>query len=1012
MALMALLPCMSSGAQDDLYSTFLQPPDSTRTKVWWFHGETAATHESITADLEAFRHQGVGSVVFYDQVHGKGDGASDVFSPAWWDELTFSAREARRLGLSFEVNIGNGYVAGGKWITPDKSMQTLACTEMVVDGGRDLSVVLPLPEKMPGGWHHDEAVVAVRYDESLLAQVPMEQLSFDSDRPFTARSITYEVSARGKARTSSMQVPPSHFTLHPEQPAVDTSEFFGCGFTKLPPVGELQASDDGVVYRKVCDLRPRYRNFGGVKRQTVAFAPVSARHFRIVVSDATTKISVATLSARAAVDAWQQKASLISEFMDNAPSPPYSPGDLVDFTQAIDLTSHLAADGTLTWPHSPRGKWLVLRFLSISNGGHTKHGRAEALGLECDKLSVEGARQQWRSYVKPVIDSIRAHGGALDGICMDSHEAGPQNWTVGFAGEFARLRGYDMMRMLPVMAGFVVDSPEASEAFLSDLRHTINELVADRYFGEFNRLCRSERLPLTAQAIGGALCMAGDAISVKRFIDKPQGEFWAYQTEGNYDIKDCASAAHLYGKHVASGEAFTDATFKHSLADIKHLYDYALAFGINEFVVCAVAYQPWVRQGSEPPYINTANGRQYVLHRLNTLWPMSRPFWDYQARGAWLMRQGKPVADVCIYLGDEIPMRTLAHRLPPLPQGYDFDACTTDALLHRLKAEGGRLTLPDGVGYGMLVLPPDGQLPAAARQQVEAFRRQGVPVYDPQTDSRTLATALREAGLPADIETGAPHHIYFAHRRTTTADIYFVDNHGDEAIDDTVAFNTSATVAERWDAVTGERWPLDIARAGERTATRLHIGPREAYFYVFHHGEGLATTSANRAATPPKGQAITLSTPWDVTFNPLMGGPTGVQRMDTLADWTKHADPRIRHYSGTAIYRNTFRMKKSDLKQSCRLCLSLLNAAAEVYVNGHAAGIVWCAPYELDITPYIRKGKNDIEIHVANCLWNRFVGDAQQSEGERILCPTHPLAQPDDALVPSGMTHCGLLLTL
>ena len=997
---------------DGLQVGFDQPQDSARTKVWWFFGEAETTREGITADLEAFKQQGVGGVVYYDQVHGKGEGADKVFDAHWWQSLIFASQEAKRLGLSFEANIGNGYVAGGKWITPDCSMQRLAMSEQVVNSvGKTLTFRMGLPRR-PHNWHHEVAVLAVPYKKTLLANStllnvvpegsPEAVQTFDFGEPFTARSITYEATPKGKARTSSMQVPPFSPRVGEMKKGETTAwRFFGCGFRELADIGVLEVSDDGVGYRKVCDLHPKYQNLGGVRQQTVAFPPVTGRFFRIrVTSEEKVKIENAVLSARAAIDEWEEKASLVSELIEADNTPMYNNDETIQADEIVDLTDKMDADGTVTWPNAPKGDWLVMRFVSVTTGGHTKHGRAEALGLECDKLSTRGAHLHWKSYTKPVIDSIRAHGGALEGICMDSHEAGPQNWTVGFEREFHHLRGYDMKKYLPVMAGLVVGTAEESAKFLYDLRHTINDLITDRYFGEFNRLCRAENLTLTAQAIGGALCMAGDAIGVKRLVDKPQAEFWGYQTEGNYDIKDCSSAAHLYGKQIASGEAYTDITYKQTLADIKNLADYAFAFGINELVVCAVAYQPWLDHR-----LNTANGRQYVLNRHNTFWPHSRPFWDYQARCSWMLRQGKPVSDVCWYLGDEIPARILAHKLPSLPQGYDFDAFTADALLNRMSVSDGRIVLPDGVNYSVMILPADDKQTSDCRQQIEAFRQQGALIYDPKTDSMSLAEYLSAAGIMPDVEAPSARNLYFCHRRTTESDIYFLNNHSDSTLTDCFSFKVEAGAAELWHPVTGQRKPLAVSPGQGRTVVNLKMAPRESYFVVFPRNGSNSQLMAfkNMVQDTQPDTRLSMTSPWTVSFDTRMGGPESPVVFERLNDWTKHADQRIKYFSGTAIAKSVFNIKKKGKRQQYLLNIPLLNTTAEVFINGCSAGTLWCSPYQLDITSLVHKGENQIELRLCNSLWNRLVGDACLPEPERVYWQTHPLANPSDRLVPSGL---------
>ena len=994
----SIFPSMS---QSSLTYGFDHPQDSARTKVWWFFGETETTREGITADLEAFKAAGVGGVVYYDQVHGSGEGADKVFDEHWWQSLIFASQEAKRLGLSFEANIGNGYVAGGKWITPDRSMQRLTVSETLLSGGKHHQLALP---DCPRGWHHDVAVLALPYREELLGTsrqlsiVPTGRrdsaLVFDFGKPFTARSISYEAKAQGKARTSSMQVPP--FAPRTEMTKGESTKwnFFGCGYRELPDIGRLEVSDDGTHYRPVCELRPRYQNLGGVKQQTIAFPTTRGRYYRITLTDRTVPIDDVVISARACVDGWEAKASLVSDFIDSETTPYYNIEEMVQATDIVDLTDRMAPDGTLAMPEDMKGDWLVMRFVAVTTGGHTKHGRKEALGLECDKLSVEGARLHWQSYTKPVIDSIRAHGGALDGICMDSHEAGPQNWTQDMPRQFRRLRGYDLKPFLPTIAGGMIVSVEDNHSsLLKDFRRTISDLMTTNYFGEFNRLCREEGLTLTAQAVGGALCMAGDNIEVKRLVDKPQGEFWGYQTEGNYDIKDCSSAAHVYGKQIASGEAFTDITYKHSLADIKNLADAAYAFGINEFVVCAVAYQA----DAAGQRLNTANGRQYVLNRLNTLWPLSRPFWDYQARCSWMLRQGKPVSDFALYLGDDVPKRILSHLLPPIPQGYDFDALTTDALLHRAQAVDGRLVLPDGVSYSMLLLPSDEALTPSVRQKVDELMAAGVKVWDPHS-RQPLGDALLAAGLGPDVDAPTARRLYFCHRTTGEADVYFLNNHSDEAVSDRFTFRLSASSVELWNPVTGERRRLASESHGGLTSVRLTMAPRESFFVVL----------SNTPSTVPHVQladsaALLLTTPWQLQFNPAQGGPANPVSLDSLTDWTQHTDPQQRYYSGTAVYTTTFTLVKKDRATAYRLAFERIGSVAQVFVNGHEVDAAWCSPWQVDITPYIRKGRNRLEVRVANCLWNRLVGDANRPETERLMQQTTPLANPADSLLPSGL---------
>ena len=352
---------------------------------------------------------------------------------------------------------------------------------------------------------------------------------------------------------------------------------------------------------------------------------------------------------------------------------------------------------------------------------------------------------------------------------------------------------------------------------------------------------------------------------------------------------------------------------------------------------------------------------------------------------------------MAVYLGDELPARIEGHKLPPLPQGYDFDALGTDALLHRLTASDGRLVLPDGVSYRLLVLPADGELPNEVRQRVDEWHRQGIAIYDPLS-GLSFDECLRLAGMQPDVEAPQAKRLYFCHRKTNKEDIYFLNNHSDETVSDCFRFRTQATSAELWNPVTGERTPLNISAEHGCTAIDLTMAARESYFIIL----GNLPTKAVAKSAATTSHILTLSAPWQVQFDAALDGPAAPITLEKLTDWTKHSNPRIRYYSGTAVCKSNLTLEKKDKQTTYRLRLPLLNSAAEVIINGKSAGTVWCSPWSIDITRQLKKGKNQIELRVCNTLWNRLVGDANKAEADRVMWQTHPLAKPTDKLVPSG----------
>lgn len=98
------------------------------------------------------------------------------------------------------------------------------------------------------------------------------------------------------------------------------------------------------------------------------------------------------------------------------------------------------------------------------------------------------------------------------------------------------------------------------------------------------------------------------------------------------------------------------------------------------------------------------------------------------------MRKGVPVVDICVYLGQNPPVKLVTYRLPEIPEGYDFDVCTAEALVGRTMAVDGRLTLPTGISYSLLVIQRNNDMPLHVLRHIAGLVKGGVIVCGPRPD--------------------------------------------------------------------------------------------------------------------------------------------------------------------------------------------------------------------------------------------------------------------------------------
>jgi hypothetical protein len=708
--------------------------------------------------------------------------------------------------------------------------------------------------------------------------------------------------------------------------------------------------------------------------------------------------------------------------------------------EMLDLTGKMDARGRLTWD-VPEGKWTVVRLGVESLKEPNYPAQLAGSGLECDRMDAEAIHLVFDNYVGRLLREAKAKGyKSFKGFDTDSYESVVQDFCVDFPEQFEERMGYDCTPWLPAWQDkkLIINSADLTKRFRHDMLRVISDLWLERFYGEIKEFAETNDVQWMVEAYFKAPI---DWRTVAARSHMPGSEFWIREREGHGSvlIRDligpAPDAAALYGHKVVWAEAFTagpeNSAWRNDPWRLKPFGDATFCRGVNHFMMHGFVHNPFgnIKPGFSFGFWGTQFSRNV------TWWPYSLPWHRYLARCHYMLQQGLPVADVLAYPPkvEPIPKRVLKCR------PYKQTVCNDEALLERVSVEDGRLVLPHGVSYAALAIPPEGahaqrsmtpKALAKLRDLVTAgatligepvplrsVSMQNYPACDQEMErlvseiwgkakvpargqrklgrgrviwGRPLIEALDHVtggpdfefvGLSGAPPAGSPNPRYdFFHRSTEQAEIYFVANLDDAPIDETARFRFTGRKPELWDPVSGTVRSLpQYQEKNGHIAIPMRLAERQSCFVIFPQVAESKPQKDSKRNFPAATLAATLEGPWQVAFDPEWGGPEQVE-FAQLDDWTQRPEPGIKYYSGTATYTKTFDAPASAVVKTTPavyLDLGKVKNLAQVRFNGKDLGVVWCAPWRVEVTGLLRAEDNRLEIDVINTWVNRILGDEQ-----------------------------------
>jgi hypothetical protein len=998
--------------------------------VYWYWISDNISKEGVIRDLEAMKRAGINRAqignIGLDEP-GISYGEVKLFTPEWWEIIHTALKKATELDIEIGIFNSPGWSqSGGPWVKPEQSMRYLASSEVTVKGPQKAASI-----KLP------EVAEDAMGDVKIIAYPAPS----GSGRPATKKSWVIE-KKYGKGLTIDMPLG--------QAAPIRTFIFKVDRHVRMIAEAELFVKD-GASYRSLKKIHIDRSNqslnvgFDPYAPVVISIPETNASDFRFVISTEESEgKAVVTLSTQPLVERYPEK-TLAKMFQTPLPmwddylwdKQPEAPDDLcIDPLTVTDLTDRVT-DGVLSWD-VPEGEWVVTRMAMRTTGVENAPASPEGKGLETDKMSKAHIAAHFDAFIGEILRRIPENDRkSFKVVVEDSYETGGLNWTDDMAERFQAVYGYSPVPYLPVLNGVVVGSRDLSDRFLWDLRRLIADRVAYDYVGGLREISNRHGL-VTWLENYGHWGFPGEFLMYGGQSDEIGGEFWSEGSLGDIENRAAASCGHIYGKRRIWSESCTSGgpVFSRYPGTMKQRVDRFFTEGVNTTLLHVYIHQPYEDKN---PGLAAWFGNEF--NRKNTWFDHMDVFGTYLKRCNLMLQQGLYVADVAYFIGEDAPKMT-GICTPKLPEGYSFDYMNAEVLLTRASVKNGKLTLPDGMQYSLLVLPQLETMRPEVLRKIKEMVNNGLVILGPApqrspslrdypnadrevaalaaalwgdgsekvrragkgmvfADGHSIEEVFAATGVQPDLVINDNPNALFIHRTLPEGDIYFISNQTGKVITVNPYFRITGKIPELWNPLTNEIRELkEFAVSDAMTTVPVQLQGFESSFVVFRKK---GKPSVSQRNFPKKEILSEISAPWEVTFEPGKRGPEETVTLDKLEDWSLSTDKRIRYFSGKASYKTRFNIESLPAGKQLYVDLGKVMVTAKVKINGVYAGGVWTNPYRLNVTDLLKAGENTLEVETANNWMNRLIGDLQLPETDRRTWLNVNPWESDSPLQSSGL---------